>query len=473
MRSTQLTKRAATIPKRQAGDLSDTEHKRHRSGRAISWVRIVPLLVCLSLYFFHAYAIARYSVNVPFWDDWAMFEAGNHPASIDLSWLHAQHNEHRIATYKFVVWLQFQIDGWNYTTGLFINLAIFGVLLVYLVRLIRKISPDLPLWVSLGFVIFLLSPINWFSHFSAMQLAFHFYLLFFFVACDCLFDGRQRFRELLMGCLAMVLCIYSTAGGVVTSLVVLGAYAVFKGMQIYRTTGRDRRREFYQLLLVIGVGAVAIASWIIGYVKPAHHPALAYPYTLQFWVYLANLISLGFGFMRVSAGPGILGTLIVIFPICGAVWMHRRNLSALSWTALVLTLGLLANAASTAIGRAGFGVGQAKSDRYVELVLPLLLISVCNWALLLRRQKNLRIAVLAALWLLCALTFARKWDFGVYRTASTGRAEGRLCVDAYYRGTGDGRCPTINPFPLVTSLEQAKRLNASIYRDGRVEGPSK
>jgi hypothetical protein len=455
--------------------LSDTEHKGDRTWWSAGWLRTVPLLICVALYFFNAYAIYKYSVNVPYWDDWAMFSGDNHPASIDLTWLNALHNEHRIATYKFMVWLQFQINGWNYTLNLLFNLVVFGLLLAYLVRVAHKTTPYLPLWVFFGFIIFLLSPINWFSHFSAMQLAFHLYLLFFFIACDCLFDDRQRFRELLIGCLAMVLCIYSTAGGVVTSLVMMGAFCLFKGGRIYRASGKDRPRELFQLLLVFGIAAIAFAAWMIGYVKPAHHPALVYPYTLQFWNYLANLISLGFGFMRVSSGPGALCLLIVIIPICGKIWNERHNLSRLPWTALALTLGLLANAATTAMGRAGFGLAQAKSDRYVELVLPLLLISVCNWALFLRRQKNVRTAVLMALWLICAASFARKWDFGVYRNASAGRVEGRLCVDAFYRGSGDGQCPTISPFSIKVPLEQAKRLNASIYREAKVEdfGPSK
>jgi hypothetical protein len=429
----------------------------------------VPLLVCLALYFFNAYAIYKHSVNVPFWDDWAMFGGGaNHPASLDLSWLHAQHNEHRIATYKFLVWLQFKINGWNYTGSLFLSLAIFGLLLGYLVRLVHKIIPDLPLWVVFSFTIFLLSPINWFSHFTAMQLAFHLYLLFFFIACDCLFDDRQRYRELLIAGVAMVLCIYSTAGGVVTSLVMVGAFSIFKGVRIHRAAREDRTREFFQWLLILGIAGAAFASWIIGYVKPWHHPALVYPYTLQFWIYLVNLISIGFGFMSVSFGLGVLCFLIVIIPICAEIWKQRHNLSRLSWKAKVLTLGLLANAASTSMGRAGFGVGQAKSDRYVELVLPLLLISVCNWALLLRHQRRVCAAVLWVLWICCAVSFARKWDFGVYKTVSAGRLEGRQCVNAYYRGTGDDLCPTISPFPLAAYLEQAKRLNASVYREAKI-----
>lgn len=447
----------------------DTVRKGERTSRAAAWIRAVPLLACVALYLLNAFAIYKYSVNAPFWDDWAMFAGDNHPAAIDLGWLRAQHNEHRIATYKFLVWLQFQINGWNYPANLFLNLAIFGVLVVYLVRVVHKNIPYVPLWAILSFAIFLLSPINWFSHFTAMQGAFHLFLLFFVIGCNCLFDDRQRWRELLIACVAIILSSYSMAGGVVTGVVMIGAFSIFKGLRIHRAAASDRRREWAQLLAVAGIAGVALASWMVGYTTPSQHPALVLPYRLQFWVYLANLISMGFGFMRVSIGPGILCLLIVIIPVCGEIWKHRHDLSRISWTAQVLVLGLLANAASTSLGRAGFGVEQAKSDRYAELVLPLILLSVCHWALLLRQQRKFRTLVLLAIWLVCAASFARKWDFGVYQTVSAGRREGRKCIVAYYRNGGADRCPTLSPFPLAGPLEQAKRLNASIYREAQTE----
>jgi hypothetical protein len=73
-------------------------------------------------------------------------------------------------------------------------------------------------------------------------------------------------------------------------------------------------------------------------------------------------------------------------------------------------------------------------------------------------------------------TFSDDWSFQPYQTEAKNRIEGRNCVKAYYEGLGDGRCPAIYPddptfVPLSRSLDVAKKLNASIYRDmsGEIE----
>src|SRR5713101_3320317 len=73
------------------------------------WFTGLAALVCVALFLFHLAVIHKYSLNVPQMDDWAMFSGDNHPQSLDLTWLYAQHNDHRIATTKLFVWFQFQV----------------------------------------------------------------------------------------------------------------------------------------------------------------------------------------------------------------------------------------------------------------------------------------------------------------------------------------------------------------------------
>jgi general stress protein CsbA len=299
----------------------------------------------------------------------------------------------------------------------------------------------------------------------AMQSAFHFCVLFFFLVCGFLFDERQRFRELLLACLAAVLCTYSLAGGFVSTLFLLVAFCVFKVIRARRAIDKERRRELLQLISVVGIVGSALIIWIVGFVKPPNHPAIVYPYTVKFWLFFVNLVSLAFGFMRVSTIIGILCLLIVLAPICGEIWRHRRDVSKLRWAPYVAVFGIFANIASISAGRAGFGLEQAKTDRYFEFVMALVMLSVINWAVFLRDKRSLKIAVLTGLWILCCASFARKWDFGLYRSSSAERLEGVRCVKAYYQGEGDGRCPTLYPDSLAPFLEQGKRLNASYYRD--------
>lgn len=440
-------------------------------GRLISslrrWILGLLVLVCVGLYTFHFRIMYKYAVNIPYMDDWNMFGGDDHPASIDLSWLYAQYNEHRMATTKILVWLQFQLNGWNYVGHLVLNYFIYGLFLICLIWFARRVIAIVPTWVVLAFVIFMLSPMNWFNHFMGMQSAFHFYLIFFFIACASLFDQKQRTRSLLIGGLASVLAIYSLASGVVSSLVLLFVFCFYKGMRAHNAVSREeRRREVIQLMLVVGIVGTALITWAVGYVKPAYFPEIVYPFSLRFWTFYLNLVALGFGIQRISTMAGVVCLLIVLIPMGGGIWRSKRDLSSAPWASYVAVLGILANLASVSTGRSAFNVYMGKTVWYTEFGMPLILLSVCNWVLFLRNRRSLKTTALIGLWLFCFTTFAHSWDFGVYKRESAKRLEGVRCAEAYYQGVGDGVCTTIfSTVSIAPFLEQAKRLNASFYRD--------
>src|SRR5438477_7679619 len=60
-----------------------------------SWAAYGLVVFCTGLFLLHGYIVMKHAVDVPYWDDWAFFGGDNHPASFDLKWLRAQHNEHR------------------------------------------------------------------------------------------------------------------------------------------------------------------------------------------------------------------------------------------------------------------------------------------------------------------------------------------------------------------------------------------
>jgi hypothetical protein len=447
-----------------ATELPDTEHASKLISVFRRWISILLFLVCASLYVFHFYIIYKYAVNIPYKDDWNMFIGDDHPASLDPSWVYAQHNEHRMATTKILVWLQFQLNGWNYAGHIVLNFFIYGLFLICLVWFARKVTAIVPAWVVLAFVIFLLSPMNWYLHFMGMASAFHFYLIFFFTACCCLFDPRQQTRILLVACLASVLAIYSLASGFVSSLVLLFFFCFYKGIRMHKASGADERRhELIQAILVVIIVGLALITWVLGYVKPVDFPGLVYPFSLRFWTFYLNLVALGFGVTRISSMVGLVCLLIVIIPVGGEIWRCRRDLSRVPWASYVAVLGILANLAAVSAGRAGFSAIWAKTVWYVEFGMPLIFLSATNWAVFLRDQRRLKTALLIGLWLFCFATFARSWDFGVYQRESATRMVGARCVQAYYKGAGEDFCPTIfwRTVSIAPFLEQAKRLNAS------------
>lgn len=445
--------------------------------RSATWA----VLACVcSLFLFHLVIIYKYAVDIPIIDDWAFFRP-ERPARLSLAWLFDTSNtratatEHVIATTKLFVWMQYQLNGWSYSFNLALNFIIFGLLLGWMLRFVDRAAPDVPRYAKFAFIIFLLSPIDWFNHFMATQTCYLFYLLFFLLASYVLFNARQHWRHIVSGSLLAVLSIYSLASGFGSCLVLILAFCIFKGARIYSSTNPARRiREATQLAVTVFLIGGALTLWIAQYVTPAHIE-LVFPNHLRFWQFFVNVVSFGFGIETFSFWRGMLCLLIVLVPICGIIWKRKGRLTALEWACFVMVAGILANVAQIALGRTyQDGPVGSKVLRYVEFVLPLIPLSMIAWANLFQGRKRLQAVSLGALFAFCLLAFANDWSFAVYRSEAVRRIEGRECVKSYYRGTGDGRCPILYAdravnIPLATWLENAKAVNVSFYRNIRAE----
>ncbi|HBB97456.1 MAG TPA: hypothetical protein DC054_18910 [Blastocatellia bacterium] len=443
--------------------------------RSATWV---VLSFVVSLFLFHLYVIHKYAVEIPIIDDWAMFRP-DRPAKLSVAWLLDTSNtrttasEHVIATTKLFVWIQYHLDQWNIHVNLILNFLILGFLVWWIVWFANKAVPEIPLYAKLAFAIFLLSPIDWFNHFMATQTCYLFYLIFFFLGSYVLFRDTQRWRHIVAGSLLAVLSICSLASGFGSCLVLLSAFCVFKGARIYSKNNSGRRiNEATQLAVTVFLIGGGLTLWLAHYVTPAH-VELVFPNDRRFWQFFLNLVSFGFGIETYSSWWGTLCLLVVLVPICAIIWKRKGRLTGIEWACFVMVAGILVNVGQIALGRAYPGVETgSKVLRYVEFVLPLIPLSMIAWAILLRGRK--RAVMLGSLFAFCLLTFANDWSFDIYRYEALRRIEGRECVKAYYKGIGDGRCPTLYidrqvNIPLATWLDNAKAVNVLFYQNLREE----
>lgn len=425
------------------------------------------LLLCLGLYAIHFVILQRHAVNVPYWDEWDALNPDQLPAGFSLSWLFSQHNEHRIVTTRLFTWALYKLNGWDLVTHQTINFLLYGLLLFLIVLFAKKFLPELGSWTILVFMLFLLSPINWENHFWGFQMQFHFSLLFFLAAIYFWYDERQQWADILLGSVMAVLAIYSISSGLISSLVGLLVFTLFKLLRLRSASNKSiRKRELQQLFVVVGLVGVAMALWFVDYHSVARHPPHTMLYTKLFWVHFVNIIGLGFGVDVVEFLPNFLCLLIVLAPIISAIWLNRGRLSNSSWAIYTAVAGILAALAVITIGRANFGVVQAKGSRYSEIGMMLIPLSVLAWSSFLGARKKLRAGILVCLWLFCFLTFHNNWfDLDRYEAAAKQRSRGLLCIEIYYAGKGDGNCPSLYPAPIAGKLDEAQKLNLSFYRD--------
>lgn len=445
----------------------DLREDNQKPGGRLAWIRTwaprLALGAFVILFLIHLALIWKLAVNIPSDDEWAVFE---NPAAISLKWTFSPHNEHRIVTTKFLIWLQYHLNGWNHKTHLVISFIIYGVTLAWLVWFTRKLAPWIPLWIILGFTVFLLSPILWMNHLVGLQVCFHFWLLFFLVSTYFLFGSIQSWPRLVIGCFATILSLYSLATGLTSAAILLLLFCVFKVTRAYTAqSGQERAREIRQLMLGAVLVGGAMAFWFVGYQIPPTHRGLSSPFELSFWRQFLNLVSFGFGIDAISTRLGAICLLIVTAPIIWQVWQQRGKLSTQQWTAYVTVIGILATLASVAAGRAPFGIEWSKTARYAEIGMPLIVLSVLSWSWVVRGKKKIETTVLVGLWSFFMVAFSNNWGLGTYRQIAASRRVGMLCVRAYYEQSGNARCPQLFYAPLSGHLDRAKLLNVSFYRE--------
>jgi hypothetical protein len=411
--------------------------------------------ICALLFIAHGLVILKYAVDVPYMDEWAVLHANALADDLSLSWLYAQHNEHRLALTKLQVWLHYKTDRWNLVYQQLFNFLIYGVLLCWILWMAKEARERLPFWILLSFVPYLLSPIAYENHSMGFQSQVHFSLLFFLISAHLLFHSNQSWARLVIGSLFALLAAYSLSSGLVSSLITLILFWIFK-------VGKSKRDRL-QLITVTVVIGTGLALWLKGYERPNVNPDLVLPYRKEFWTYFLNLISLGFGFEVRTFLPGLLCLLIVLIPIAGLLRNLRDNTS---WTTFVSILGLLGVLASIAVGRAGFGTGQSKQSRYAEIGMLVIPFSVLAWSTLLRNRSSLKFKVIALLWTFCFFSFFDNWTwFERYELGAIRRERGRDCIRKYYRGEGEAYCPELYPEPIDQFLKRAKEMNISFTEE--------
>lgn len=418
------------------------------------------------VYAIHFTILQGYAVNVPYMDEWDALNPDQLPAGFSLNWLFSQHNEHRIVTTRLFTWALYKLNAWNLITHQTFNFLLYGLLLFLIVMFARKFLPELGSWVILGFILFLLSPIDWENHFWGFQMQFHFSLLFFLATVYFWYDERQRWKDILLGSTMGVLAIYSLSSGLISTFVGLLLFILYKLLRFQSASDREiRKRELQQLFLVVGLVGGAMALWFVDYHPVARHPSHTMPYTKLFWVYFVNIVGLGFGLDVKEFLPNFFFLLTVLTPIIWGIGRERGRLPNSSWAVYTAVAGILASLSVITIGRASFGVAQAKGSRYSEIAMMLIPLTVLVWALLLKERKTVRAGVLLSLWLLCFLTFQDNWyQFSQYEAAAKQRTRGVLCIERYYAGQGDGNCPSLYPAPIAAKLNEAKRLHLSFYQ---------
>ncbi|MDH7513938.1 MAG: hypothetical protein QHH14_13405 [Clostridiales bacterium] len=312
--------------------------------------------------------VARYKVDVPEWDQWALVPLleKSYGGTLTLKDFWFQHNEHRLVFPKLLMVPLARLSGWNisYELALSILLAagIFFCLAIVMKKTFASVLGARLRWpfIFLSLVVFSLNQVeNWMWGWN-IQIFLN--VLAGAGAIVLLTGKRLGWREIAGAALLSIVAAFSYASGLVFSLIGFAAI-------IFSVSLTKKRRLLYSLLW-LSVSTAIFYSYFYHYHSPSHHPSLSsilnsplnymsYVLTYLGAALLSSDVNPFFAFLAGLAGVILFG--LTVLMILSGRKIRAGDLSPY----LFLSLYALATALLTGLGRAGFGAVQAMSPRYV------------------------------------------------------------------------------------------------------------
>jgi hypothetical protein len=351
--------------------------------RSMNWRALgIAGLVCLPA-FVLVVLLAKYAVNVPFWDQWelvALFEKW-HAGTLGFADFFAQHNEHRVLFPRLIMFGLAVATGWNTLYEVAMNVVLAALTFWFLWQILRATFTTVRMKIiaaaAVSAVVF--SPLQFENWMWGWQIQWFLNVLGLVVAVWALSTWRAKpWARFAVAAIAATVATYSLASGFFVWLVCVPLMWFAK----------DLRRLIGWWALA---AAIVIGSHYIGYVDPSYHPSKL--------IFLKEPLNFIMYFLVYAGRPLIVDFLlsIPIFVTYAAVYAsalvytfkkHKALLTGvlLPWLSLGL-YGLFA-AGSTSISRLGFGVEQAYSSRYSTLSSLLLVAGIVLLCKIIEQERG-------------------------------------------------------------------------------------
>jgi hypothetical protein len=317
--------------------------------------------------------IAKYSVNIPYWDQWDVVPLFDHYYSHALSFqdVWRQHNEHRLVLPNLIFLGLGLLTHFNVRFEMALAVVIALLSYALIVRHACKaeeahgLQPSFRyFWAILSVYLFSLG--QWENWLWGFQIQW--FLVVCFVICGAyvLANWRLNGRALVALSLLGILATFSLSAGIAFWPLVFFALGLI--------VLKERPARAVWLLAAWALVSTAIvALYLLTYQKPAHHPQYALslgslPGLLSYvFVYLGTPLTMGVHQLNMARLVGAVGVVVLAaLVVDGAV---RQAPAIFRVRLFFLMLGCFAVAAAiiTGIGRAGFGLAQAMASRYTSI----------------------------------------------------------------------------------------------------------
>ncbi|MBE8988440.1 hypothetical protein [Nostoc sp. LEGE 12450] len=336
--------------------------------------------------------VTTFSVNVPFWDEWGLvgFFDKVYSGTANFGDFFAQQNEHRIFFPRIIFAIFAFSSKWNIKLEIYFSilLALVNFVVLYKVAASTYNKNNKLLFHLFNFTtgilnFSLIQYENWLWGFQIAWFLINTCLILAIFILTVLKKINPNVR-LLLASICCFIASFSSAHGLLSWLALLPS--------IYILEGRNKQKKI-RILLWMGLFVFCVAIYSIDYQKPSQHPSIFFilqqPLTAS--EYLFSII--GFSLGKNLFNPVLTGLIIFLtFSFFNIFCFTNPQSVFFDKAAPWLSLGWFSIlfASITTFGRAGFGIEQASSSRYVTVSI-LLIVSCLQ---------------------LCRLWILYKWQYG-------------------------------------------------------------
>jgi hypothetical protein len=322
----------------------------------------LPVVLALLPLLYLVWMAARLSIDVPFWDQWELVPRLQHLAegSFTFNDLWQQHNEHRPVFPMLWMLTLARLSHWNVHLEVATNVTFgVGILLIYVRYLATawKGRGPAPQWLLPVLSLLIFSPFQWENWLWGWQMSALMGTFSMFLGLYLLANSDRSTLRFAAALACGVWSTYSFAAGLVYWVV--GPIAIALG-------AREQRRVRAGVWCV--VAGLTLASYFYHYQQPGASPTMGSNFRsveavvrliVYFLKYVGAPVAAYTSVLAALAGIGITVLFVTLAWRLRARWREPAIMYPLLAGLLVLAV-----AAISALGRAGFGSNQALASRY-------------------------------------------------------------------------------------------------------------
>lgn len=324
------------------------------------YLRWFVILLILLPVIIEAIYIKIFGVNIVYWDQWDFVPFIEELYNNNLSFydLFGQHNEHRLFFPRIIMLLLAYISRYNNIYEMYFSWMLVLLILVVVFLLYKSSfgssTKMLMVFVPVSFIIFNLRQFE--NILWGFQLQIYLCVLGFVFSIHMLEKLDKSNLNLLLAIFGGILASYSFANGLVTWPV---------GLFFILISSKGRNTAVFWSL----AGILAMGLYFYNWTKPPQNPSIFFIINQPIDGILYLLANIGSPLAYEKLAAISMGIFLLIIIFIEFVFLYKYNLLRANSTWLSFILFSLISSFVTTVGRAGCGLEQALSSRYVTFTL--------------------------------------------------------------------------------------------------------